>query len=256
MQIDRYRLTVVACCLCLMAACSSDGGSPGGGNGAGPDAGPPGDAADVEQPDATADGSADADQMPDGGGPACTYFPDSCPEGKNCYGNPSGRGCATFDPDKQLGDSCEKTNECNDGHRCFEKTCRAICNPDDLKNYGCPESDACIPLQSEGGERLEWGVCVKKEDKCKPWPNDDCGEGKNCYQFSYGLRCRAYDGKASAGDTCTGSSDCNAGQICVRAPDAEQSRCRNKCDDKHPCEKGSCRELRDVDFGACFPSSS
>ena len=134
-------------------------------------------------------------------GPVCTFFPDNCPAGENCYTDISKAGklrvCQPFNADKSVGDACAESavNDCGDGLRCVDQTCLEICHPDGGEMFGCDSSHLCIPLSSHG-YNLEWGVCDPKTAKCKRWPADDCGSGQNCYQLPQGTRCLDYDSDA------------------------------------------------------------
>ena len=203
--------------------------------------------------DAGVDGGADT-TGPDGGR-VCSFFPDDCPDGENCYSQPGGesRVCAAYNADRSTGESCSAENDCSDGDRCFRDTCRPICDPDNLADYGCQSKSVCLNLEVDGNP-IPWGVCVPKEDECTAWPNDSCADGENCYALPEGLRCRSFDGEAAAGDRCQSSPECNADQVCVTIEGGD-SRCRSKCDMDHPCSEGSCQEL-DTSYGACIPPSA
>ena len=192
----------------------------------------------------------------DGSEAACTYFPDDCPKGKNCYSNLTAKGkvreCREFEAGTSKGDACEAVNECGDGLRCFQNTCRTMCDPDNTSEFGCGSGAVCMNLKS-GGYVLDWGFCEKIEDKCKVWPNDDCPKGENCYEFEQGKRCRTYDENAKEGEMCEGARDCNADQVCLTIENQGAGHCRPKCDKNNPCDDGRCADLPDDPYGACIP---
>ncbi|MFB6373100.1 MAG: hypothetical protein ABEN55_08290, partial [Bradymonadaceae bacterium] len=105
----------------LAVGCGSDDGA--------------GDARDSGAP--TADVGPDADTSQDW---ACTYFPDSCGERKNCYADVDEEGiermCRRYNPDKSTGDSCQRTAACNSGDRCVDGACRTMCDPTDDDSCG------------------------------------------------------------------------------------------------------------------------
>lgn len=200
-----------------------------------------------------ANGESDTDT---GGEYACSYFPDSCGEGQNCYPDIGDQGlervCRDYNPDKSTGDPCEGATDCDSGDRCVDDACREMCDPEAPDSCG---SDAvCLSLSAQG-HSLAFGVCEPKGDKCTTWPNDDCGEGENCYELPQGNRCLEYDPEAEAGDTCEGHQDCNAAQSCIGADGESEAYCRDKCDEDHPCDSGMCRDISGASYGACIPQS-
>jgi hypothetical protein len=241
---NRLASLLIVAALVGFAGCGGEDDDPGDGAGDG----------GMMMSDAGVDGGDGADAGGPDGGAACTFFPDSCPDGRNCYSQPDGmpRVCAQYSTDSSSGDSCMAANDCGEGQRCFQQTCRPICNPDNLSDYGCGSESVCLELELDG-KPSPWGVCEPKEDQCTSWPNDSCGQGENCYPLPQGLRCRSYNAEADAGDRCAGARECGDNQVCVTIEGGD-SRCRNKCDMDHPCPEGSCQEL-DRSYGFCLPPS-
>ncbi len=196
----------------------------------------------------------------DGG--ECTVFPDDCGSGQNCYSDLTDRGierlCMPYDPTRAEGEACSEVNGCGDGARCFEQTCRRICDPGEPEGRVCEDGEVCVGMNSHGYD-LVWGVCVPESNECSRWPDDDCGAGKNCYPRRQGTRCLAFEVGAERGDPCEGSRDCNDGQVCLEVggasgdTGADSKRCYPKCDDEHPCETGSCEPVSSLSHGACLP---
>lgn len=221
------------------------------------DAGPPEDGARGVPEDRIV--STDLDVRSADGAHRCGFFPDTCPTGANCYSvrtdGELSRRCLTYDPGS-VGDDCTEGRlaQCGDGRRCFEGTCRSICDPAGSEEFGCESGEVCVVVRTGDGRELSWGVCRARSDECRLWPNDDCPDGKNCYSLQRGTRCLAYDAEAASGDACEGSTDCNDEQVCVRAQGGgeDSSVCREKCDGEHPCETGSCGPISELEFGACF----
>jgi hypothetical protein len=207
--------------------------------------------------------AADAGPISDAEGRrGCSLFPDDCGEGLNCYTDITERGpervCLPFEAGRARGDECDSVDDCGDGDRCYEGTCRPICNIEEPEGAGCGEGEVCLGMNSHGYD-LGWGVCLPESDTCTMWPNDNCGEGKNCYRRKQGTRCLGYDQSAQVGDPCGGSTDCGDGQVCVefdgRGGDAGAAggHCYAKCDSDHPCETGECQATSELTYGACLP---
>ena len=235
--------------LVLAAGCGSDTDEGNGG----------GDTS-ASQEDVGTDADISSDTEPDGDGTdgeVCTYFPDSCGEGRNCYPDISDDGiervCLKYNGDRSTGDACEGRADCASGDRCFDDECRTMCDPGDGER--CGSEAVCLTLTSMG-HKLAWGICEPKADKCTIWPNDDCGDGENCYSLKQGNRCLEFNAEASVGDSCQGSPDCNAGQTCIERDGESESHCRDKCDEEHPCESGKCQSLSSAPYGACLPEKS
>jgi hypothetical protein len=189
---------------------------------------------------------------------ACTFFPDSCGEGEACFWTDDGvKRCAPFDDDAEPGSTCRAANDCNHGQQCVggrPGTCWSRCRPDRPDQWGCEFGEACTPIYDDQNRPLDWGVCRPMSDECTPWPDDSCDIGANCYETRLGRRCLEYDLRAEVGDSCAdGATDCNGGQACVRIGGV--SECREKCDDAHPCERGSCQSLENRPYGHCRASS-
>lgn len=205
--------------------------------------------------------STDLDVRTADGSHACGFFPDTCPAGANCYNVRTDgaleRTCLRYDPGS-AGDDCTtgRLAQCGDGRRCYRGTCRPICRPDGSSEFGCESGDVCVRIQTDR-RRLSWGVCIQRTDECTLWPNDDCPEGENCYSLPRGHRCLEYDADAETGDACEGSTDCRLDQVCVNERDGAggQNRCRDKCDEEHPCDNGRCGAISQLEFGACFSSA-
>ncbi|MFB6263235.1 MAG: hypothetical protein ABEL76_06365 [Bradymonadaceae bacterium] len=188
----------------------------------------------------------------------CTFFPDNCPEGEACFSTGDGSWkCASFNEEKAPGDPCEAANDCNAGQQCIggpTGTCLPMCN---IRGDGvCPPGRTCRPAYDENGVQLPFGVCREEGDQCRPWPNDDCGPGRSCVGTGVGYRCVKVDPLAAPGNPCpAGPSDCAPGQACVRVQGRDRSRCRVKCDEDHPCERGRCQPLGGRPYGYCLPGS-
>jgi len=190
----------------------------------------------------------------------CGFFPDTCPDGADCYtvveGGEIGRRCVRYRPGSR-GDECRagRVARCGDGRRCLNGTCRTICRPGGSGDFSCDPGKVCIRARVDG-TGLSWGGCVERTDECGLWPNDDCPAGKNCYALDRGTRCLEFDSGAELGDRCGGSTDCNAAQVCVRkrGEESDGSVCRAKCDGDHPCDSGRCEAVSELEFGACLPA--
>jgi hypothetical protein len=201
--------------------------------------------------------STDMDVRSADGAHRCGFFPDTCPTGANCYSvrteGELGRRCLAYDSGS-VGEDCTEGRlaQCGDGRRCFDGTCRALCDPTGSQEFNCESGDVCIVARTGNGRELPWGVCRTRSDECRLWPSDDCPEGENCYSVQRGTRCLTYDPEAESGEECAESTDCDGGQVCVRERGDGSSVCRNKCDDDHPCETGTCEPISELEFGACF----
>ena len=188
----------------------------------------------------------------------CQFFPDNCPRGKSCVSTRSGaQRCAKINPGKEPGDRCSAANDCGDGQQCVggrPGTCLEMCNPENLRKWGCPSSGVCTRVADPSGGTFSWGVCRARRDECTPWPNDSCEIGEACLPTKVGLRCSSYSA-ASVGDRCRSPEDCDVGQTCVRENNGPL-RCRRKCDAEHPCEAGACATIQGRSYGFCSKGSS
>lgn len=185
----------------------------------------------------------------------CSFFPDSCEEGRACFSTAEGKHrCAVFDPNKRPGDVCRSSNGCDRRQQCVggrPGRCLPICNPDADKGPGCASGRTCVVVYARDGQKMPWGACQRIEDRCTRWPEDSCGIGENCYRTPVGLRCQRYNREARVGTRCERDpTRCNFGQACVEVGDSGW-RCMDKCDDSHPCEVGECRPIREQSYGFC-----
>lgn len=91
----------------------------------------------------------------------CSFFPDSCGDGKNCYDTPNGTRCANYAEDATADMACANSNECNDRQRCVgvgegALACKPICDPDEPN---CVEG-TCQRMSDADGVPLAWGACL------------------------------------------------------------------------------------------------
>ena len=184
----------------------------------------------------------------------CRMFPDDCPEGKSCFASRSGkRKCSEYNDEKSAGDACSSANDCAPGMQCVggrPGTCLPTCRPENAEKWGCAKGAVCTPVEAPDGKLFGWGVCRKRSHECMPWPDDTCGKGEACLRTPVGRRCLTYDQRASAGDPCRQSRDCDAGQICVQSGSGPRG-CRPKCDVDHPCQRGKCAPIQGRLIGFC-----
>lgn len=185
---------------------------------------------------------------------ACTFFPDSCPDGQNCYPGQTGRQCRDYTSGKSPGDSCSANmpTSCGDEQLCDQDgSCRNRCDPNAAaSDNGCNQGDACLPLGDGQGNALPIGIC---QPGCEQFPSDSCPDGENCYATEGGgTTCAAYSQSASAGDPCSSPTDCGNNQICVNTQSGD-SVCANKCtqDGQGPCTGEDCQMLQGLDHGVC-----
>lgn len=179
---------------------------------------------------------------------ACDFFPDSCPDGQNCYPSQSGgRMCGSYTEGAQPGDQCSALNECGDLQLCTQdNTCQKRCDPDKSSSENrCDSSASCAAPQD-----ADVGICVQG---CEQFPNDSCPQGENCYPTQSGATtCAAYDDTASVGDSCSRPTDCNNNQVCVQ-DQSGNNVCADKCTQEGdgPCSANDCQPLQSVDYGVC-----
>lgn len=197
----------------------------------------------------------DVDTGPQFGETSCAFFMGDCPDDQTCYSTTQGPRCAPFDGEASVGDACQNSLDCSRRQRCFEGSCRQMCDPSGThSDWSCLPNSACMGVTVDG-ESQPWGICEPVEDECTPWPDDDCPSGESCFELSIGKRCRAHNSDASVGDDCTESTDCNQDQTCVEVLGTDEQTCRPKCDGDHPCDEGECGELQGRPFDACFSTS-
>lgn len=94
----------------------------------------------------------------------CSYFPNSCEDGKECYDTPNGTRCSSFNEEATPDQACTQSTECNDRYRCAGTspqtlTCKPICNPDEEVNT-CDEGLNCVQMRDASGNLLLWGACM------------------------------------------------------------------------------------------------
>jgi len=222
-----------------------DTGGPG-------DTGSPTDTGEDAGNDSGMTGDAGNDTGNDAG--PCSLFPDDCPDDQKCYATPDMRQCGSYNADNKEGDSCGRTDPCDEGLFCDQsRTCRFKCNPDDLQNYGCPDDQTCVQGVDREGNEFPYGLC---QNSCEPWPNDSCGEGENCYPNGEGdTLCLAFDSNKAEGDSCDAVNACGEDLFCL------SQTCTSKCDpdnlEMYGCSDGkTCARVEnqngdELPFGAC-----
>lgn len=189
-----------------------------------------------------ADGGNGGDDA-DAGGSACTFFPDDCGEGENCYLQMNGRTCGAFNSENGEGDDCGGLNDCDDGLVCSgEGTCRQRCDPDDTANYGCPSERTCVRLVDENQNELPYGIC---SPECEVYPNDSCPSGENCYPTGSGNACATFNSMNGVGDSCSALNDCDDGLVCI------SGSCAEKCESDADCSSGSCQGVSNLPYDVC-----
>ena len=201
------------------------------------------------------DAGMDVDGGPQFGETSCTFFEDDCPPEQSCYSTTRGPRCAPFDGESAVGDGCQDSLDCSRRQRCYDGTCRQMCDPSGThSDWSCLPDAACLGVTVDGDSR-PWGICEPIEDRCTLWPDDDCSPGETCFDLRIGKRCRAHNGEAAVGDDCTDSTECNEGQTCVQILGTDAQTCRPKCNGDHPCDNGQCTDLQGRSFDACLPAS-
>ncbi|MFU8804029.1 MAG: hypothetical protein ACNA8W_09500 [Bradymonadaceae bacterium] len=162
----------------------------------------------------------------------------------------------------EQGESCGDGVECAAGYTCAafdaEKplTCHKTCRMDGADAPLCPDVFNCLPHLVD---ETRLGLC----GPCTMYPNDSCGEGKNCYPTVFGRRCLDYDTNAVVGSTCTFSQDCNEEQACIGEGLDGPAECRPLCMEHADCRVPgeNCwpiyQQTEDGDivlpFGTCLP---
>ncbi len=210
---------------------------------------------DVTSDAGPSDVGMDVDTGPQFGETSCAFFMGDCPDDQTCYSTTKGPRCAPFNGEASVGDACQNSLDCSRRQRCFEGSCRQMCDPSGThSDWSCLPDSACMGVTVDG-ESQPWGICEPVEDECTLWPDDDCPSGESCFELSIGKRCRAHNSDASVGDDCTESTDCNQDQTCVEVLGTDEQTCRPKCDGDHPCDEGECAELQGRPFDACFSTS-
>ena len=231
---------VLALCWAVCWGCASGGG------GRGRRTGDAGGSPDTGTPAVDGGGTVDAGGGLDGGSPPRDSGPilrmDSGPGGPD--GGPMGctsaAGCADGlacnGVERCVGGRCEPGTAmvCDDGIACTTNGCvePGSCNfaPDDslcAAGQTCSAATGCVSGCAETPCRLVAPQC-------------GCPSGQGCYVDGSATRLCATAGTASEGQSCTGTSGCRAGNLCINISSGPASNiCSRFCNADFECASGA-----------------
>jgi len=159
--------------------------------------------------------------------------------------------------------ACSNTlHDCDVGFTCIDLgmglTCHKTCDSN-MGGVGCAgltgssPSYACVPLRSNTGQSLLYGVCAGRGNTCVPYA-DQCGAGKVCSLVSMNPSCEDA-GAVPVGGDCT-NDNCARGGICIFLNGTPNPTCYEPCNPQNPqlpaCPQGTqCAGLQGQSFGVC-----
>lgn len=122
------------------------------------------------------------------------------------------------------GEACTGAADCAAGLACFSDgysgTCGRVCCADSASadTSACEDDETCVSATAIDGTTTSWGRCTTARTCTLLADVSGCETGEGCYVVDWAGTTRCLSaGRATTGQTCAASNDCEPGLVCVGA---------------------------------------